>query len=475
MFFLITSASIQMKFSHGLLCALFLTLLLPIIVSGRRAGCRTCSCQSANAKAADAEKKLNNANHANEELKQKYIALGEDFAIRVSTQDGSLVGFIHDEFSPRMTLPPNSRMKIVPRVENNTHNDGFVRLFFDNNHKGLFTDLRVPGNYTASQISLPRNSVSSLQIPHGFQAVLYAHDGFNGDHVVVSGSVSNLDKFNDRMQSIEITKIFVKEPEHIAVIYSHPGYAGKQQGLLHRSNYSIKSSDIRSISIQSGYNVLIYTPDTMTLLDVIQSSSSSIICNPMWHHATTHLHVVVQDAASSCSNPYAILHTDIDFKGGHFIVDGQHANLDGTLSSIQIPAEYEAVLYDQPNQQGNYLVVSGEINNLVFYAFNDRAKSITLRPHTPHEHVVIYTKPNYTGEKMTLPMGLSECSSTELLNFCQNVYAASIKVPTGFKATLTKQPTPITHSDRIYTYLEDTPNIRNYVDTLLVSVLVEKM
>jgi hypothetical protein len=461
-----------MKFSRGLLCALFLTLLLPLIVSGRRAGCRTCSCQLANSKAADAEKKLTQVNHEVAKLEQKNIGLGDDFAIRVSTHDGFLVGHIHDEFSPKMTLPPNSQMKIVPR-SNHRVDEPFVRLYFDNNHKGLFTDLPIPGNYTASQISLPRNSVSSLQIPSGFQAIMYTQDGFNGEHIVVSGSVSNLDKFNDRMQSIEITKSFVKEPEHLAVIYSHPGYSGKQQGLVHGLNYSIKASDIKSISIQNGYNVLIYTPDTMTLLDIIQSSSSSIISNPMWQ--TTHLHVVVQDvSSSSCSKPYAILHTDIEFKGGHFIVDG-HANLDGTLSSIQIPAEYEAVLYDQPNQQGNHVVVSGEISNLIFYAFNDRAKSIALRPYTSQEQVLIYTNPNYTGEKMTLPIGHSECSSSQLLNFCQNVYASSIKVPTGFNATLIKAPTPITRSERIYTYLEDTSNIRNYVDTLLVSVLVEKI
>jgi len=460
-----------MKITSGLLCALFLTLLLPFIVSGRRAGCRTCSCQIANSKAADAEKKLTQANHAIAKLEQTTIGLGDDFAIRVSTHDGFLIGYIYDEFSPSMNLPPNSQMKIVPRNNNHRVDEPFVRLYFDNNHKGLFTDLPIPGNYTASQISLPRNSVSSLQIPPGFQAIMYTQDGFNGDHVVVSGSVSNLDKFNDRMQSIEITKSFVKEGGHVAVIYSHAGYAGKQQGLLIGLNI-IKSSDLKSISIQHGYNVLIYTPDTMTLLDIIQSSSSSIISNPMWK--TTHLHASVQDASSpSCSKPYAILHTDIEFKGGHFIVDG-HANLDGTLSSIQISSDYEAVLYDQPNQRGNYVVVSGEIDNLVFYAFNDRAKSITLRPYTHQEQVVIYTNPHYTGEKMTLPMGNSLCSSSQLLNFCQNKYASSIKVPPGFKATITKAPTPITRSERIYTYLEDTPNIRNYVDTLLVSVLVEK-
>jgi hypothetical protein len=459
-----------MKTSSGLVCALLLTLfLLPHIVSGR--SCRSCSCRAANSKADRAEKELHKANHANAELKQKNIALGEDFAIRVSTQDGSLIGFIHDEFSPTMTLPSNSQMKIVPR---SSSSGAFVRLYYDANNKGLFTELPIPGNYTASQISLPRFSVSSLTVPPGFQVIMYAQDGFNGEHTVVAGPVSNLDTFNDRMQSIEIVNDFIKEPEHLAVVYSHPGYSGKQYGLILGPNTLLRSSNLKSISVQPGYEVLIYTPDTMTLLDIIHSSSSSIIPNPLRTDAT-YLHFVVQPITSTTGG--AILHADIDFNGEHFVVVSK-ANLDGTLSSIQVPSGYEAVLYDQVNQQGAYIVLSGDVRNLNFYAFNDRAKSILLRPYTlrPREDVVIYTKPNYAGEQMIVPIGRSECSSSlKLLNFCENVYAASIKVPEGFKIILTKSPTPITNTERVYTYLEDTPEIRNYVDTLLVSVVVEKM
>jgi hypothetical protein len=460
-----------MKFSSGLVCALLLTLfLLPHIVSGR--SCRSCSCQAANSKADKAEKELHKANHANAELTQKNIALGEDFAVRVSTQDGSLIGFIHDEFSPSMTLPPNSQMKIVPRSPPQV--DGtFIRLYYDTNNKGLFTDLAIPGKYSASQLSFPGNSVSSINIPLGFQVILYAQDGFNGEHIVLSRTMSYLDKFNDRMRSIEITKEFAKEPEHLAVVYSHQEYAGKQQGLIIGTN-TLQSTNLKSISIQSGYEVLIYTPDTMTLLDIIHSSSSSIISNPLRTDATQ-LHVIVQPT-NSTSTPYTILHTDIDFKGEHFMVESK-ANLDGTLSSIQVPAGYEAVLYDQPDQQGTYIVLSGDVRNLNFYAFNDRAKSILLRLQMsgPREDVIIYTKPGYAGQQMIVPIGRTECSSSlRLLNFCENVYAASIKVPAGFKVTLTKAPTPITNTERVYTYLEDAPEIRNYVDTLLVSVVVDK-
>ena len=459
-----------MTTSRGLLSILLLTLLLPLIVSGRSCQKCFCSCNAANSKATRAEKALGEANAM---LKGKGITLGSNFAIRVSTQNGTLIGYIHDEFSPSMNLPPNSHMQIVPRVATDVAADALVvRLYYDINNKGLGTNLAIPGKYSASQLSFPRNSVSSITIPPGFQVIMYASDGFTGEHMVLSSTVSNLDKFNDKMQSIEITKEFIKEPEHLAVVYSHQAYTGKQTGLILGKN-TVLSAELKSITIQTGYEVLIYTPDTMTLLDIIRSSSCSIVYNPM-RTDTTQLHVVVQ-LISASFGPYAILHADVDFKGSHFMVMSK-ANLDGTLSSIQVSAGYEAVLYDQPNQQGTYVVLSGEVSNLHFYAFNDRAKSIVIRPQTPNENVVIYTKPNYTGEQMIVPIGRSECSSSlKLLNFCENVFAASIKVPIGFKVILTKAPTPITNSERIYTYLEDAYEIRNYVDTLLVSVVVEKI
>jgi hypothetical protein len=461
-----------MKISRGLVYAFLLTLLLPLIVSGR--SCPKCSCQWASSKADRAEKELVNANRANAEIKQKNIVLGEDFAIRVSAQDGSLIGYIHNEFSPAMNLPPHSRMQMVPRVATDVGANAFVRLYYDSNNVGLFTDLAIPGKYSASQLSFPQNSVSSINIPAGFQVIMYAQDGFNGEHMVLSRTMSNLDKFNDKMQSIEITKEFIKEPEHLAIVYSYQEYAGKQQGLI-LGNNTVLTVELKSISIQPGYEALIYTHDTMILLDIIHSSSSSIIFN-LARLEVQQLHVIIQPIPVS-PTPYAILYKDIDFKCSHFMVESK-ANLDGTLSSIQVPIGYEAVLYDLPNQQGTYIVLSGEVSNLHFYAFNDRAKSILIRPQIqlPREDVVIYTKPGYAGEKMIVPIGRSECSSSlKLLNFCENVYAASIKVPLGFKVTLTKAPTPFIHSHREYTYFEDAPEIRNYVDTLLVSVVVEKI
>jgi hypothetical protein len=264
-------------------------------------------------------------------------------------------------------------------------------------------------------------------------------------------------------------------PEHLAIVYSHQEHSGKQQGLI-LGNNTITSSQIKSIIIHTDYEALIYIGDI--LIDVIHSKSQCV----QLIHPNTQFNVVVQKKTEH-STKYVVFYEDIDFNGLQFILmsnpAGSMSNANGKLSSMRIPHEYEVVLYDQTNFQGAYIVVSGEVNNLNFYAFNDRAKSILTRPknvQNSHENVAIYANPNYEGEKMTLPVGRSECSSSlKLLNFCNEAYAASIKVPAGFKVTITKAPNPITRNERVYTYVADSPEIRNFVDTHIVSVLVEKI
>ena len=458
--------------SRTTICILILTLVLPGIVSGR--SCRTCSCHSANSRADKAQHALYQANRANDVLHGMKIALGTDFALHVSN-NGNTIGYIYDEFSPAMTLPPNSQIRVIPRPAANS-NTNYVRIYYDTNYQGLFTDLSIPGNYSASQISLPRRSISSIVIPSGFQAILYSEDNFQGEHIVLTDSQAKLDKFNDKTQSVEIVPIFTKMPEHLAVVYSHPEHSGKQQGLVVGTN-TVASSQFKSIVIHSDYEVLIYSDDL--LIDIISGSSRRVqIISPNM------VFTVVVQKISEYSNQYVVFYEDADFKGAHFILmskpTGTMSHSNGKLSSMRIPPEYEVVLYDQTNFQGTYIVVSGgDVNNLNFYAFNDRAMSILIRPKNAknsHENVAIYSKPNYGGERMTLPVGRSECSSSlKLLHFCDEVYAASIKVPSGFKVTLTKSPTPITQNKRVYTYVTDAPEIRNYIDTLLVSVVVEKI
>ena len=457
------------------ICIIILAIVIPGI-NGRI--CRQhCNCNSMNSRIDKIQTKLNQVSKENEQLLKKNIAIGSDFALQVS-KDGNIYGYIYDEYKPSMTIPPDSQIQIIQKPIY-THTN-YVRVFYDIGNKGLFTDLSVSGNYNASQISLPPRSISSISIPHGYQVILYAEDNFQGEHIVLTHSHDNLGKFNDRTQSIEIVKLFIKKPEHLAVIYSHPEHTGKQYGLVIGNN-TVSSSQIKSVLIDPDYEVLIYSNDV--LIDIIRSKEGIFgnsrrvqIVSP-----NTVFNVVVQKVSEHVDK-YIVLYDDIDFKGPRFILKANatssitHAN--GKLSSLYIHPEYEVILYEKTNFEGTYVVVSADTNNLNFYAFNDRAMSILIRPKNSKEcveNVVIYSKPNYMGESMIVPIGKSECGVNNLLDFCDNIYAGSIKVPLGFKVTIIKKSIPIILNERVYTYTNDTSNIISFMDTLITSVIVEKV
>jgi hypothetical protein len=442
-----------------LLIVIFL-LSLPIIDAKRCNSC--CSCSENKFK-----RELAKTKQENDIIKSKTINLGNNFALSVSDVSGEHIGFIHDVYDPTMSIPPNSQINIEPRIHNTENTPEFARIFYDFDHKGLFTDLPIPGNYTAKQISLPAKSVSSIIIPRGYQATLYANDDFNGNFIVLTSSQKDFGRFNDQMVSIEITKIFEKQKEHVAVINSQQNSCGKQielkkTGLKIGESYRIKSSQIGSIIMDPGYEVYIY--DNAILID-IYSSSMNII--------STHMPFIVTVNVQKIGNlptEYAVFYDDVDYKGPHFILLSPPIIYNmtiGKVSSLQIPADYEVVLHEQQNMQGAHIVLTGNIPNMNLYLFNDRAMTIIYRRKESEQiqNAIIFMSPNFIGETITLPIGYSEISDP--------IYAGSIKVPPGLKVTLEKQPMHPLNYERKYTYISDSSNTQNFFDTPLMSVLVE--
>ena len=442
-----------------LLIVIFL-LSLPIIDAKRCNSC--CSCSENKFK-----RELAKTKQENDIIKSKTINLGNNFALSVSDVSGEHIGFIHDVYDPTMSIPPNSQINIEPRIHNTENTPEFARIFYDFDHKGLFTDLPIPGNYTAKQISLPAKSVSSIIIPRGYQATLYANDDFNGNFIVLTSSQKDLGRFNDQLVSIEITKIFEKQKEHVAVINSQQNSCGKQielkkTGLKIGESYRIKSSQIGSIIMDPGYEVYIY--DNAILID-IYSSSMNII--------STHMPFIVTVNVQKIGNlptEYAVFYDDVDYKGPHFILLNHPIVYNmtiGKVRSLQIPADYEVVLHEQQNMQGAHIVLTGNIPNMNLYLFNDRAMTIIYRRKESEQiqNAIIFMSPNFIGETITLPIGYSEISDP--------IYAGSIKVPPGLKVTLEKQPMHPLNYERKYTYISDSSNTQNFFDTPLMSVLVE--
>jgi hypothetical protein len=407
-------------------------------------------------------RRANNLQSELTKIKSSRLNIGVSFELSVSTIDGKHIGYIQDVYEPSMTIPPNSQIYITSRIPKfSDDNSNFVRIFYDINHKGLFNDLPIPGNYTASQISLPHRSVSSILIPSGYQAILYDCDHFSGNSIVLTASQKDLGNFNDKMVSMEIIKIFEEKQDHVAIIHSHPNYNGKKNGMEIRETLEIVTSKINSIMIRPEHELFVYDNDTLKDIYSSNITKTPNYCRPF-------LATVI---AQKSSSEYAVFYDDVDYKGDHFTL--LHSNpvhkdvLNGKCSSMRIPMNHEVVLYENENMQGAHITLSGDIPNLVFYLFNDRTKKIVYQKRSEKtiQNAVIYTNPNFTGETRTIPMGYSKIQEV--------IYAGSIKVPQGFMVILEKLPVYPFNYERKSVYSADSSNTIDYFDTQLISVFVD--
>jgi len=383
-------------------------------------------------------------------LKSKTINLGDNFALRVSTKDGEHIGWIHNEFNPSMSIPANSQIHIEQRVDK-SENAATTRIFYDANHEGLFVDLPVIGRYTASQISLPAKSVSSIIIPTGYQVILYASEN---NFVVLTSSQKNLGNFNDKMVSLEIQEIFEKKTQHVAIVHSHSDFNGKKTGMELGESYQIPTAQIGSIVIESEHEVFLY--DGSILTDVYASTINRVSISAMATATAT-----VQKVGS-IPTQYAVFYDDVDYKGPHFILLNPivYNWTIGKLSSLRIPQDYQVVLRDQDS----HIVLRGNVPNLVLYFFNDRAMTMVYEKRTSRniENVVIFSKSHFYGKMRTLPIGNTDVSEV--------FYAGSIRVPSGYTVKIVKTPVFPFNTERIFTYVADSSDIRYFIDSPISSV-----
>jgi hypothetical protein len=428
-------------------------LILSMVDAKRCDSC--CSCSSQNARANKFKKDFDKSSQENGMLKSKTITLGDNFALSVSTKDGTHIGWIHDEFNPSMSIPANAQIRIEKRgsCSNGT------RIFYDIDHKGLFIDLPVIGRYTASQISLPAKSVSSIIIPTGYQVVLYANDDFSGNNfIVLTSSQKNLGNFNDRMVSLEIQEIFEKKAHHVAIVNSHTNFNGKKTGIQVGGSYEISIQQIGSISIEPEHEVFIY--DGSVLTDIYTSSMS---CIAILGKATATVQV---QKVGNIPTQYAVFYDDVDYSGAHFILLNPTVYnwTVGKLSSLRIPEDYQVVLRDRDS----HIVLRGNVPNLVLYFFNDRAMTMVYEKRTAEtiENVVIFSKANFYGEMRTLPFGNT--------NVSEDFYAGSIRVPSGYRVQIVREPVFPFNAERTFTYVADSSDIGGFFDTAIRSVHISQ-
>jgi hypothetical protein len=152
-----------------------------------------------------------------------------------------------------------------------------------------------------------------------------------------------------------------------------------------------------------------------------------------------------------------------------------------SISSVKIPEGLHLQIFENHDFTGASMFISGYIPNLKNYAFNDRMQSFIIVNTTDvaKEQVILYSKTNYNGEQIHVPLGYTKCDidTNDLNGFCrdgyENMRASSIFVPKGYRVVLVKKP--FLWEDKTYHYSESHSNIRNMLDTAIVSINVIKI
>lgn len=411
-------------------------------------------------------------------LRQKTLHLDSTQMIEVYDHTNNFIGNVVDKYNPNII---GKTMRIVSRI---TQSKNTTIFYMDEKMTGIFINLE-PGRYTSRQISLPRNSISSIFIPEHLEVVLYTNDNFQGNSILLTNSADDLviHNFNDHTVSIEIMEKKNKSscPNSIGSVYYNKNFNGKSISLVLGGN-EIDMYQIQSIEIDEGYEIKVH--NNLNVIDIIEKNTNDISLTKSKNGIYS---FVINKIDPIEKNSTIILYKDINFHGNKYYVNTNNRTdytnldfLDGSISSMIIPKGLQLQIFENPEFTGSNIIISGEISNLKDYAFNDRAQSFRVlnASNLQKEHVILYSKPDYNGERVYVPLGYTKCNidTNDFNGFCRdgafNSRVSSIYVPNGYSVSLEKKP--ILWENKTYYYLSSNSNIRNWINTPLVSIDVKK-
>ena len=126
--------------------------------------------------------------------------------------------------------------------------------------------------------------------------------------------------------------------------------------------------------------------------------------------------------------PLLLLYRGEDFKEAPVGIPEGFVSINFAIAirSLKCPPGYEVTLYDQPENMGAYVVLSGDVPSLEAYDFSGRVKSLRYNRII---HPQIFEKNGFEGKQQFLPFGITELP--ELTFF------GSLKIPVGVTVKLT--------------------------------------
>jgi hypothetical protein len=426
-----------------------LSLLLLIVISCQAKSRSELQNQLGNAKSAlhkhksradNCEKNFNNhKNNAN----NQFIIIDDDREYIALDKNNNYIGTIINKFSIGSAHGVNFKNQKRTIIPNN-----YAIFYMDIDYKNVFIAL-PPGEYNSNKISLPLKSISSVKVPTGYSVILFDNDNFNGNYVYLSSNEKNLHNknFNDRTVSIQIISNNKKNTNNIVTIYEQKDFNGFNEGIIQKNNpipIDLSLKFFTSITITDGYTLEIFYKDK--LVENI-NSNHSILCIRIDNTN------VCQNKLSSKFFTFNIVSTkqtvlelyeDINFNGKKTItydLEGNYESLSfnpNSISSIKISNDHEVELFEGKNYDGNSVIITGNVNDLRQYAFNDKINSYKIRynPNKLDDKVSIYHSSKFNTDAQYFSVGKYSCSTENqrVLNWCNRYLfdSLSIKIPTGY-------------------------------------------
>jgi hypothetical protein len=147
--------------------------------------------------------------------------------------------------------------------------------------------------------------------------------------------------------------------------------------------------------------------------------------------------------------PLLFLYRGEGFQDGPVGIPEGYVSIDFAIqvSSLKCPPGYEVILYDQPENMGEYRILSGDVASLKPYDFAGRVHSLRF---SRIQHPQIFERSGFEGEQQLLSFGVTILP--ELTFF------RSLKVPAGMTVTLTTAIGP--KSVRSYDFTSDTSDLQ---------------
>lgn len=128
------------------------------------------------------------------------------------------------------------------------------------------------------------------------------------------------------------------------------------------------------------------------------------------------------------NGPLLLLYRGENFQNGPIGMPEGYVsqNFAQAIRSLKCPPGYEVILTDQPENMGEFIILSGDIPSLDPYNFSGRVKSLR---YIRVIHTQIFEKPGFAGKQQVLPFGIT--------NLPEFPVFGSLKVPTGVSVKLT--------------------------------------